>query len=202
MHGEPGDACGGAELDQAEQALLRRLVVDADAALDRGGNRHGRGDRGHALGHQLRLTHQAGAETAALHPVGGATDIEVDLVIAKIGADARRLGQVLGLRSAELQGDRMLARIETQQALAVAMQHRARGHHLGIDQGPPAQRAVKRPAVPVGPVHKRRHRESVRLKLLHFYKLNRLDRGEAYDFTLQYDVFRSAPTGQRARNAH
>ena len=42
-------------------------------------------------GDELRLAHQAGAEAAALHPVGGTADVQVDLVIAEVLPDPRRL---------------------------------------------------------------------------------------------------------------
>ena len=62
--------------------------------------------------------HQAGAERARLHAVGRAADIEVDLVIAEIFADAGRLGELLRIGAAELQRHRMLRRIEAEQPLA------------------------------------------------------------------------------------
>ena len=48
---------GGAIVNQGEEALLRLLIVDADAALHRRGDRDGVADRGHALGHKLRFAH-------------------------------------------------------------------------------------------------------------------------------------------------
>lgn len=49
----------------------------------------------------------------------------------------------------------MFRRIEAQQPLAVAMQHGAGGHHLGVEQGRTRQQTVEVPAMPVGPVHHR-----------------------------------------------
>ena len=80
-------------VDESEQRFARLLLVDADAAFDRHRKLDRRGHRRDAFGDQRRLAHQAGAETAALHPVGRAAAIEVDLVIAEIGADSRRLGE-------------------------------------------------------------------------------------------------------------
>ena len=54
----------------------------------------------------------------------------------------------------------MLGRIEADQPLAVAVQHRAGGHHLGVDQRAARQQAMEEPAVPVGPFHHRRNAES------------------------------------------
>ena len=82
--------------DEAEQRLARLLLVDADPAFD--GHRNGdrRDHRLDAVGDQRGLAHQAGAEPAALHPVRRAAAIEVDLVIAEIRADPRRLGSRAG----------------------------------------------------------------------------------------------------------
>ena len=120
--------------DKREQRLARLLLVDADAAFDGDrqlGNRlHHRRD---AFGDQRRLAHQAGAETAVLHAVGGAAAIEVDLVIAEIGADARGLGEPRRIGAAELQGDRRLASVEAKQPLARPEHHRIRRHHLCVE---------------------------------------------------------------------
>ena len=48
-------------------------------------------------------------------------------------AASRELGR---LGAAELQRHGMLARIEAQQPLAIAVQHRVRRHHLGVEQRP------------------------------------------------------------------
>ena len=93
---------------ESVESLARLLLVDADAALDRDRNVDRRNHRRDAFGDQLRLAHQAGAEPAALHPVGRAAAIEIDFVIAELGADPRRLGEPRRIRAAELQRDRML----------------------------------------------------------------------------------------------
>ena len=54
------------------------------------------------------LAHQAGAEAAVLDPVGRAAHIEVDLVVAELGADPRGLGELRRIGAAELDRDRML----------------------------------------------------------------------------------------------
>ncbi len=168
-----------AAFDQSEQALVRILLVHPDAALDGGRHSDGCGDGGHALGHQIRLAHQAGAETAALHPVRRAADVQVDLDIAHVLANAGGLGQFGGIRAAELQGDGLLERIEPEQPLAIPMDHRPRRQHLGIEQRPTRQAAMERPAVPVGPVHHRRDAEPMALVFRHVSSdLKGLGRGE------------------------
>ena len=123
-------------VDQREQRLARLLLVDADAAFDGDGNVDRRRHRRDAFGDQRRLAHQAGAEAAVLHPVGRAAAIEVDLVVAEIGADARRLGEPRRLRAAELQRDRMLDRVEADQPLA-------RAEHAPRRRSPSRYRAAR-----------------------------------------------------------
>ena len=65
---------------------------------------------------RCRLRHQAGAEAAILHAIGRAAGIEIDLVKAEIGADARACGKRARIGAAELQRHRMLGRIVTQEA--------------------------------------------------------------------------------------
>ena len=72
------------------------------------GTRHARPHGRHAVGHQLRLGHQAGAEAALLHAVRRAADIEVDLVVAEPLADRRRLRELRRIAAAQLQRHRML----------------------------------------------------------------------------------------------
>ena len=161
---EPGFArmhderIGARALDRLRKNFERRfriLVVDADAAFDRDRDRHRRLHRGDAIADQCRLRHQAGAEAAVLHAVGRTTGIEIDLVKAEVGADARACGERARVRAAKLQRHRMLGRIVTQQPRPIAMQHRAGGEHFGIEQRAARQQAMEEPAMPVGPFHHR-----------------------------------------------
>ena len=68
----------------------------------------------HAVGHQGRLGHQAGAEGAVLHPLRGAAAVQVDLVEAPALAEPRAAGKVVALGAAELQRDRMLGAVEVE----------------------------------------------------------------------------------------
>ena len=145
-------------LDERGEPGVLVLVVDADAAFHRDRHaerRHRLAHRGDAVAHQRGLAHQAGAEAARLHAIRRAADVEVDLVVAEIRADPRRLRELARFRSAELQRHRMLGRIVAEQARAVAMHHRGRGDHLGVEQGMRREQAMEDPAVTVGPVHHR-----------------------------------------------
>jgi hypothetical protein len=53
----------------------------------------------------------------------------------------------------------VLGGIEADQPLAVAVEHRAGRHHLGVEQRPAREQAMEEPAVPVGPFHHRRDGE-------------------------------------------
>ena len=98
------------------ERLFRVLLVDADAALHRDRQRDRGLHGGDAIADQRRLGHQAGAEAPFLHAVRRAADIEVDLGVAEVGADARALGERLRVRAAELHRDRLLGRIEARAA--------------------------------------------------------------------------------------
>jgi hypothetical protein len=64
---------------------------------------------------------QAATNAALLHAVRGATDIEVDLVVAEILADLGRHREVARIGAAELKRHGMFASIEAKQALPVTM---------------------------------------------------------------------------------
>ncbi len=142
------------------ERLFGILVVDAEPAFDGDRHAHRSLHRRDAIADQHRLRHQAGAEPALLHAVRRAADIEIDFVIAEIGANARGRGERRGVRSAELDRDRMLGRVIGEQPRAVAAQHRRGRDHFGVEQRAPRQQAVEEPAVPVGPLHHRGDAES------------------------------------------
>ena len=96
-----------------------------------------------------------------LHTVGRAADIQVHLVIAEVLRDARGLRQPGRIAAAQLQRQRMFDRLMAQQPRAVAMQHRLRRHHLGIEQCVFRQATMQHPAGTVGPVHHRGHGKTV-----------------------------------------
>ena len=150
--------------DAARQRIQRRfriLIVDADPALHRDRNAHRALHGVDALGDQRRLRHQAGAETAVLHPIRRAADIEIDFVIAEILADFGRGREITRVRAAELQRHRMFAGIETEQTLPIAMNDGAGRQHLRVKPRPPRHQAMEHAAVPVGPIHHRRHGKAV-----------------------------------------
>src|SRR5512136_541306 len=122
MHDESPAAACSSRIDEPVKALLRVLVVDADAALDR----HRYADLcchgGDAFLHESGLGHEAGAEPTRLDAIRGTADIEVNLVIAEPRADARGRGETIRIAAAELQRNGMLGRIELEQSLRVPVQ--------------------------------------------------------------------------------
>ncbi len=153
MHDERVDAGALDGAGERLKRLLRILRIDADATLDRDRHLHCGLHGRHAIADQRRLGHQAGAEAALLHPVGGAADVEVDLVVAEIGGDARAGRELLRLAAAELERHRMLGRVVGQKPRPVAMEHRAGRDHLGIDERAAREEPMEEPAVAVGPIH-------------------------------------------------
>ena len=160
MDDQPIDARRANRRGQGVERDFRVLIVDADAAFHRHGNRNRRLHRGDAFADQRRLAHQAGAEGAALDTIGRAAAIQIDLAVTEIGADPRGFGKQLRIVAAELQRDGMLHRVEADQALPVAMDDRERRHHLGVEQRMARHQAMDRPAMPVGPIHHRRDGEA------------------------------------------
>ena len=167
---------------------FRVLIVNADAAFHCDRNLDGLLHRRDTLRNQLRLGHQAGAEVSTLHAIGRTADIHVDFVVAEVFADFRALREIARVRSAKLKCDGMLARIETEQPLAITVDDRAGGHHLGIEQCAARQQAMEDAAMPVSPVHHRRNGEDRRLEIsIFFFFLNAL-RHQIYDsFALVLD---------------
>ena len=159
---EPGvarmdDEDFAAGLANGTHKIAHKLItfgfVDADAVLHSHGHAHDVHHGFDAISHKLRLGHQAGTKSTALHALAGATAVEVDLVIAPLLAQFGAMRQVSRLAAAQLQGHRMLFSIEPQMPLYIAMDQRARRHHLRVQQRVATQQAVKVAAMPVRPVH-------------------------------------------------
>ena len=157
---EHAAASVGNAIDEGAEHFEMFVVIDAEAAFHRHRNMsiHGRARRDHrrdAVGDQGRLAHQARAEPPGLHAIGRAATVEVDLVEATLGSDPRRLRQQCRFAAAQLQCDRMLDRIQRQQLVAVAVDHRIRMHHLGVQPCVRRQQAMEHAAMRIRPVHHR-----------------------------------------------
>ena len=153
------DARADHGIGETVKALLGILIVDADAALDRhrpiGGVAHGT----HAIGNEIGLCHEAGAELARLHPIGRAADIEVDLGIV-VGLGQRNgPGQFSRIGAAQLQGNGRFPGVEAQMAVGVAIHDRGTGDHFGEKQGFARQQPMEVSAMPIRPVDHRRDAE-------------------------------------------
>ncbi|MNN33453.1 hypothetical protein D3C81_1472140 [compost metagenome] len=162
MHGEAAATGLGHRADEVAQLGIAVAAIDADAVLDRHRNGHRIQHRLHAVSHQRRMPHQAGADHVVLHPVAGAADVEVHLVVTGFLGHPRTGRQLRRHAAAELQGQRMLGWVVAEIALPVAMQQRAGGDHLGIEQRVLREQTQEIAAVPVGPIHHRRHGEAAR----------------------------------------
>ncbi len=144
-------------IDKAGKGVVVVVLVHAEPAFHRDRDVHRRGHRRHAFAHQRRLAHQASAETPGLHAVGRAAAVEVDLVVAPLGGDARGLREQGRIAAAQLQGQRVFAGVKAEQTLAVTMDHRIGVHHLGIEPRAGGEDAVEDPAMGVSPIHHRGH---------------------------------------------
>mgnify|MGYP006897128711 CR=1 FL=1 len=68
-------------MSQGQQFVIAIVVVNADPVFDRDRQWADLVHCGDAIRDDIRLGHQAGAEAAALHTVGGAAHVQVDLVV-------------------------------------------------------------------------------------------------------------------------
>ena len=114
--------------------VITLVFVDTNAVLHRDRHVHHIHHGFDAIGHQHRLIHQAGAKSAALHPLARATTVQVDFVVTPLRTQAGAVGQVGGFTPAQLQSQGMLFGIELQMARHIAMQQGAGSHHLGVQQ--------------------------------------------------------------------
>ena len=149
MHDE-GVAAGVMYLtDKIHQLFIAIPAIDADTVLD--GNRDVAGiqHRLHAIGHQLRVAHQTGADQIVLHPITGAADVQVHLGITGLLRQPGALRQFLRIAATQLQRQRLLLRVITEKPLAIAVQYRAGGDHFGVQQGVAADQAGEIAIMPV-----------------------------------------------------
>ena len=79
----------------------------------------------HAFRDQRGLAHETGAEAPALHAIARTTAVEVDLVVAELLADARRLRELARIAAAELQRHGMLAASNASSRVALPAHDRA-----------------------------------------------------------------------------
>ena len=135
-------------------------AVNADAVFDGDGHIDHVAHGFDAIGHGLRLVHQTRAESAALHPVGGATAVQIDFVVAPLRAQTRGVCQVVRVAATKLQSHRVLFGVEAQMALHIAVGERTGRHHLGVEQGVAREQAVEKTAMAIGPVHHGRDRQA------------------------------------------
>ena len=154
--------CRGNGRDETLHELVGVVVVDAEPGFHR--HRHGdrRAHRGDAVRDSRRVEHQRRAEACGLHAVARATDVQVDLVVARALTEPRRRGELVRLAPSELQRDGPFGRVEAQQTRGVTVQQRARRDHLRVETRVRREDAHQEPEVPVRPIHHRRDAEAMR----------------------------------------
>ena len=139
--------------DEVAHEAVVLVGVEADAMLHGHGQRHRIAHRAHAVRHQRRLRHEAGAEAPRLDTLRWTAAVQVDLVVAPSLAELRGMREHRRIAAAQLQRQRMLLRVEVQMARHVAVHERGRRHHLGVQARMARDLAQEEPAMPVGPVH-------------------------------------------------
>ena len=132
VHDEGAATCFGYCADKIAHKVIALVLVNANAVFHRDRHVHHVHHGFDTIGHQHRLVHQAGAKSAPLHPLTGATAVEVNFIVTPLRTQPGAVGQVGRFAPAQLQGQGMLFSIELQMARHIAMQQGAGGHHLGV----------------------------------------------------------------------
>ncbi len=167
---KPVGASTSDNVDESRHVLVGVHVVNANAMFNRNRNRH-RGFHGrNGFGDNLGRGHEAGTKTALLHPARRTADIEIDLVVAPLLANAGAFGKLGRIVAAQLQGNGMLNVGKVEVALPVAEQDGARGNHFAVQQRAAGDVSHQEAKMTIRSVHHRRYAEwgreiSTRLRL-------------------------------------
>ena len=118
--------------DEIGDGLVFGLPVDADAVFDGNGDADRVLHGVEAVGNQHDFVHQTRAERAFLYARAGAAAVEVDLVVAVFFGGFGRFRQIGRVAAAQLQGDGLLAFVEHQKAVFVAINDGAGIDHFAV----------------------------------------------------------------------
>ncbi|STG44827.1 Uncharacterised protein [Escherichia coli] len=147
-------AFAGNGVDEIAEKFIAVLVVDANTRFHRHRNRHHIAHRFHAVGNQLRITHQTRTKHAVLHPVRRAADIQVDLIISTRFCQLRTLRQRRRIATAELQRYRMFF-FTIRQVITFTVNNRPCSYHFSIQQRIAGKQTQEIAAMSVRPVEHR-----------------------------------------------
>ena len=205
VHDERAAARAGDDVDEALQVGSESCSSMPMRHLTVTGTLHAPLHRGDAGGDELRLRHQAGAEATLLHAVRRAADIEVDLVVAerlRRSPPPRRAAPDRSRRAAAPPGCSIA--LMPSRRVAIAVQDRRRGHHLGVEQRMARQLAVEGPAVPVRPIHHRGHGRIYVIGICTVFScsFNVQERERAHFCSRLFSALRSVSHRQCARFVH
>ena len=96
MHDEHLGAAMGHGAHKVGELRVALLLINTNAVFDGHWHVAGIAHGSDAVADQLRFSHQAGAKAATLHTIRGATTVQVDFVVAPIGAELGAGGEVRG----------------------------------------------------------------------------------------------------------
>ena len=138
--------------DKISHGLVFGLAVDADAVFDGDGNLDDILHGIETVGHQIDFVHQAGAERAFLHARAGTAAVKIDFVVAVFLAGFGRLCQVGRFAAAQLQGNGLLAVVEHQKAVFIAVDNGTGVNHFAVQPSILGNLARHVAVMAVGPV--------------------------------------------------
>ena len=118
--------------DEIGDGLVFGLSIDADAVFDGNGNLNRILHGIETVGNQHDFVHQTRAERTFLHARAGAAAVEVDLVVAVFFGGFGGFRQIGRIAATQLQGDGLLAFVEHQKAVFVAINDGAGIDHFAV----------------------------------------------------------------------
>ena len=132
MHDKAPATRRGHRFHEAVHEGIILMPVDTDAMLDRDRHGHHGLHGGHAVGHTLRLGHQAGPEGPLPHPVAGAAAVQVDLIVPVGHAFPGRMRQQLRVIAPQLQHHPFPLLAPAQQMAQITMCNGLGRDHFGV----------------------------------------------------------------------
>jgi hypothetical protein len=145
----------GDAADEVLKTVLGVIIIHTQATFHAHTDVHGLTNRSDQICYQGRFTHETGTEAPTLDSWRWAANVQVDFIEAASLGQPGGCRQIPGITAAELDGQRMLERMESQQPVLGTIQEGTGRNHFGKKQGFPTAQARQIAAVSVCPRHHR-----------------------------------------------
>ena len=108
---------------KATKRLVRVVLINPDTRFHRDRKSYRFAHRPNTFGYQRGLGHQTDPKTTAFDSFAGTPDVEIYLVVTRLGSDSGTLGQRAWIAASQLQGKRMFIRVMGEEPPTVAIQY-------------------------------------------------------------------------------